>query len=98
MLGAREILRYHRSEWTYEEAQRVRAYYRTVLGSKRWQSLRAAAKKRAGGECERCLGTRRQKGEAFHLHHVTYDNLGREALDDVVLLCQACHRQEHAVL
>lgn len=31
----------------------------------------------------------------FHLHHLTYDRICRERLEDVVPLCGDCHRREH---
>jgi len=31
----------------------------------------------------------------LHVHHLTYDNLGRELDDDLIVLCNDCHKQVH---
>lgn len=35
-------------------------------------------------------------GPAEHVHHKTYDNIGKEAMDDLVSMCQSCHNMEHS--
>jgi len=34
----------------------------------------------------------------FHVHHCNYSNLGDEKDDDLVLLCDVCHRNLHDLL
>jgi len=43
-------------------------------------------------KCQRC-------GFPYELdvHHKTYKNLGRENLDDLIVLCKSCHAREHFV-
>lgn len=31
----------------------------------------------------------------FDVHHKTYDRIGDELLDDLVLLCKSCHKAQH---
>lgn len=31
----------------------------------------------------------------LHVHHLTYERLGRELLTDLVTLCAGCHRKQH---
>ena len=33
---------------------------------------------------------------AEHVHHRTYDNIGKEAMDDLVSMCRPCHNTEHS--
>ena len=33
---------------------------------------------------------------AEHVHHKTYDNIGKEAMDDLISMCQSCHSKEHS--
>jgi len=63
--------------------------YRQYLESGEWQERRQAAMIRADGYCERC------GKEAVHVHHLSYDNLGCEDDDDLIALCEECHRLEH---
>ena len=41
-------------------------------------------------EKEECLNT------AEVVHHLTYDNVGKENLKDLQALCKACHYLEHS--
>ncbi len=33
----------------------------------------------------------------FHLHHLHYDTVGQETLEDVVVLCASCHDILHSI-
>ena len=33
--------------------------------------------------------------QATHMHHKTYDNIGKEPLSDLVMLCKECHESIH---
>ena len=33
----------------------------------------------------------------FHVHHLTYANLGDEKTEDLMLLCQVCHEWIHRI-
>lgn len=65
--------------------------YLQHLESPEWWRRATAARKRAQYRCERCgsLGP-------LHVHHRSYDNLGVESNDELEVLCEACHRAEHA--
>lgn len=65
--------------------------YLDYLESPEWWSVRKAALVHAGYCCERCGG----RG-SLEVHHLSYAWLGAESLGDVVVLCVACHRAEHA--
>jgi hypothetical protein len=64
--------------------------YDSYLKSVHWKSFRlkykASTRKQA---CERC------DYHLFQLHHLVYDRLGNENLEDVVALCSNCHILEH---
>ena len=57
-----------------------------------WKRIRKEKLREADYQCERC-------GSAINLnvHHTTYDNLGNENLDDLVVLCASCHAQVHGL-
>jgi 5-methylcytosine-specific restriction endonuclease McrA len=54
-----------------------------------YKELRKGALERARHRCERCGAA-----AALQLHHLHYDSLGHEGLDDVVILCDSCHSSE----
>lgn len=33
----------------------------------------------------------------LEVHHLTYERLGREADDDLIVLCPSCHREQHGI-
>ena len=59
--------------------------YSRYLVTRRWQARRRLVLMRDGGRCRRC-GRRGNQ-----VHHLTYERVGHEHLDDLVLLCGPCH-------
>ena len=62
------------------------AYMRTA----KWKKLRKAKREQTRGQCERCgswIGRR-------DVHHKTYERLGNERLEDLIVLCTHCHEIE----
>lgn len=74
---------------------RERGLYRLYLRSNAWRSRRRAVIARAGGACEDC-------GRSFLVvldaHHLTYERIGDEDLEDLKALCRPCHDEAHAEL
>jgi hypothetical protein len=64
--------------------------YSSYLSGTHWRSLREFYIDERGisctGECGR---------DGTQLHHKTYERLGKELLDDLVLLCSDCHSSLH---
>ena len=67
--------------------------YEDYLNSDHWQSLRSQVLDRDGYHCTRCENT--NINSVLHVHHKSYDRLGHESLDDLIVLCETCHKQEH---
>ena len=63
--------------------------YLRYLRSPEWQARRRAVWSRAKGRCERCGAPGRD------VHHLTYERVGAERLDDLRLLCRRCHCLAH---
>ena len=61
------------------------AWYNEYLSSPEWYARRLAVFKRDGNLCRRCGAT------ASQIHHLTYERVGREELDDLVAVCDPCH-------
>lgn len=65
--------------------------YEDYIASPAWAAKRQQALKRHGPKCAACQA----HGPALHVHHHTYERFRREALDDLVVLCAACHKAIH---
>jgi len=70
------------------------AEYTKYLQSRHWQSFRLKAILHYGKKCMMC-GIK--EVPYFHVHHLTYVNLGHEKFKDVVVLCEECHNEIHRV-
>lgn len=64
--------------------------YKDYLDSDEWKKLRTRVRRRARGWCERC-----KVGPRADVHHLTYERLGNERLDDLVAVCRECHEHLH---
>ncbi len=64
--------------------------YPAYLRTDHWQKLRKAVLKRDGDRCSLC-----NAADGLHVHHRSYDRLGRESLDDLTTLCDRCHGTFH---
>ena len=58
---------------------------RVNYASDQWRAIRAERLAVDGGLCIFC------KSEAKEVHHVTYENAGRERIEDLRSLCKLCH-------
>lgn len=67
--------------------------YRDYLLTEHWQEFRRVALKHHGKKCKVC-GSKR----FLHVHHLSYDNLGNESVDDVEILCRYCHEEYHGII
>ncbi len=77
--------------------------YSETLRSDRWQQLKWQRIMRAEFSCESC--GRRYQGRTvrgavrwFQLHHRHYRSVGREDIEDVLILCRVCHLLEHGLI
>jgi hypothetical protein len=64
--------------------------YQIYQTSDVWKTRVASVMRRANGICERC---RQQK--PVHVHHLTYERVGEDALEDLQALCFDCHDDAH---
>lgn len=64
----------------------LEAYYRTD----EWRHMRALALQHYGETCILCAAK-----EKLQVHHRTYERLGRERLNDLIVLCDNCHARYH---
>ena len=64
--------------------------YYDYIKSDKWKRISRAAKERAGYKCQLC----NSKG-TLNTHHRTYENLGNERPEDLIVLCESCHTIFH---
>jgi hypothetical protein len=66
--------------------------YADYLQSPVWDVLRKRAYQRANHKCELCAES------AAHVHHVKYPkNFSSDALDNLVVVCEGCHKKLHGI-
>jgi 5-methylcytosine-specific restriction endonuclease McrA len=65
--------------------------YRQYIKSDAWKAKRQAAIERAGGKCQLCG----KSGVRLTVHHNSYNNLGNEPPEDLIVLCWPCHDSHH---
>ena len=63
--------------------------YEKYRDSPAWYRKRDLVIERDEGKCVWC------HAEGKQVHHKTYDNIGKEPLSDLVVLCGKCHKEEH---
>jgi 5-methylcytosine-specific restriction endonuclease McrA len=82
----RKFRRTARSEWK----RNGEVHYARYLRSEPWAKKRRLVLARDGYQCQKC-----QSGRDLHVHHKTYERLGREKLQDLLTLCEPCHMRHH---
>ena len=66
-------------------------WYNKYVACRYWRELRMMAFARTGFTCPFCGFMANNKGKGLCLHHLTYERLGRENLDDLLVICGDCH-------
>lgn len=79
-------------ELTFVEIQaQTWSTYEEYLKAPQWDGRRKEALKRSGFRCQVC-----NKGNCvLDVHHRTYERLGRERDEDLIVLCRGCHGISH---
>jgi len=88
--------KYRRASWPIE--QRINnerqaiwwSDYNKYLDSEEWKIIKKKVMERAGGICELC-----KTQKADQVHHLTYERVGKERLEDLKAVCFECHDKEH---
>ena len=64
--------------------------YKNYLKTKHWKDKRKDVLKRAKYKCQLCSSK-----DILHVHHNTYENIGKEKKEDLIVLCEKCHSKFH---
>ncbi|MBN1270597.1 MAG: hypothetical protein JXB04_13485 [Kiritimatiellae bacterium] len=75
----------------FREGHWSRRVYTRYLKTEHWQSVKQNALENAGFRCQLCAQTRGK----LDVHHNSYQCIGMETLQDVIVLCRPCHKIHH---
>ncbi|ARV16876.1 hypothetical protein BTO07_09540 [Polaribacter sp. SA4-12] len=64
--------------------------YNEYLLSEKWKTKRNEVLKRDNSLCRVC-----KEKKAEDVHHLTYENLFNEKLEDLISVCRKCHLEIH---
>lgn len=79
--------------WMIKEMRKQRRlFYYSYLKSDEWKKLRRIVFMRCKGICEQC-GVAQMEAT----HHKTYKRLGHELLEDLLGVCDDCHKKIHKI-
>lgn len=67
--------------------------YSMYLRSPEWRTLCHQAQERDRGYCQVC----RRRSRRMHVHHLSYRHIFEERLDELQLVCLACHKRIHGL-
>lgn len=70
----------------------AKSTYDDYLLSPHWLEFKKEVLKFYGKKCSHCGDTKK-----LNVHHLNYDCLGKETFNDVIVLCQNCHKKEHGI-
>lgn len=63
--------------------------YQAYINSPKWKRIRAQKLEEAGYHCQKCDLSK--FSVALEVHHLHYDTLGHEGMEDLKVLCPTCH-------
>ena len=66
-------------------------YQKVYLNSIAWRQTRITYLRRTGWKCEKCF----VRGSRI-VHHLSYDRLYHEQPEDLIALCDECHKKMHS--
>ena len=67
--------------------------YKCYLKTMVWDNTRKKKLKEAGYKCQLCSKT----GAELHVHHNSYERIGDEDMNDLIVLCEDCHKKFHNI-
>jgi 5-methylcytosine-specific restriction endonuclease McrA len=75
----------------WEKKERRERYQQYIL-SPQWAHKRFEVFRRDGYMCQMC-----HRMPAAQVHHKTYKNFGNEPLEDLIAVCEQCHKDHHGI-
>ena len=79
----------------YKNLQKQHAKYKEQLSDKRWKAFRVFVFVVRGKECEMCKA--KSKLQIHHLHYIKDAKAWEYTCNDVMVVCDACHKKLHGL-
>jgi len=76
--------------WKKKHNHKWWTWYNGYLKSQAWFEKKEAVHKRAEYTCEIC-----KTATSFQVHHLTYERVGNENMEDLIAVCASCHEELH---
>lgn len=76
--------------WSDKVYKSHKKQYHEYLTSTKWKNKRKELFTLRGEKCEVC-----SKTNSLQVHHLTYEHIFNEPLEDLKILCKNCHSKEH---
>jgi len=67
--------------------------YNDYLKTAHWKKIKKQIRKKYNNQCQICNSKNK-----LNVHHKTYERKGEELEEDLILLCQSCHKKFHTIL
>ena len=67
--------------------------YNEYLNSNHWKNIRKIKIEESGCKCQLCGSYKN-----LNVHHNNYDNLFMEDMNDLIVLCESCHKKFHDIV
>lgn len=78
-----------RKSW-YNKTNSRRYKYQKYLTSEKWKNIREKVKERDNFLCQQC-----KLKKAEEVHHLNYENVFNEKMEDLISVCSECHMELH---
>ena len=96
LIRQKRMKKYEKDELeVYNEMLNEKLDYHEYIKSPEWKETSRLAKERAGYRCQLC--NRKGNDSTLHTHHRTYVRLGIEFDEDLIVLCNSCHKKHHNI-
>jgi len=81
------------SLWKLAELGRLEPSYQDYMRSEDWKERAEEFKDKAGNKCSLCGSI-----EKIQVHHKHYRSLGFEKEEDIIVVCDTCHKKFHNIM
>lgn len=83
----------HLAEYVLEQEAKRNHKYQDYLKTVKWYNLCTLVYQRDNYRCQQCYKDLSKRNG--NVHHISYSNIFKETVDDLVLLCPECHNMVH---
>lgn len=89
---ARKTRKKHPGKPSVSKKEEYKKKYQEYLKSPEWAAKRLMAFRTWGTTCQLC-----ESSKNLQVHHRTYKNIFKELMEDLMIVCEACHKKIHGI-